>query len=88
MTLSVRGEQPIKTLDTILLGYQTHTWGADKRAALSVANRCCYPFSYREIAKLITTDLVTHPVTCVIDRYIHTYVHWIIVLGFGRDFVE
>ena len=39
--------------------------------------------SYREIAKLITTDLVTHPVSCVIDKYIHTYVHWIIVLGLG-----
>ena len=82
MTLSVRGEQPIKTLDTILSGMKPIHGVLIKepppRRPTDIAT-----LSYREIAKLITTDLVTHPVTCVIDRYIHTYVHWIIVLGLG-----
>ena len=88
MTLSVRGEQPIKTLNTIVLGYQTHAWGADKRAAPFRWPTDIATLSCRELAKLITTNLVTHPVTCVIDRYIHTYVRWIIVLGFGRDLLN
>ena len=87
MTLSVRGEQPIKTLDTILSGIKPIHGVLIKepppRRPTDIAT-----LSYRELAKLIATDLVTHPVTCVIDRYIHTYVHWIIVLGFGQDFVE
>ena len=62
-------------------GYQTHTRGADKRAALSATNPYCHPF-LPEPAKLIATDLVTHPVTCVIDIYIHMFT-WLLFWGLG-----
>ena len=41
----------------------------------------CHPF-LPEPAKLIATDLVTHPVTCVIDIYIHMFT-WLLFWGLG-----
>ena len=47
----------------------------DKKSAASFGGlQLLLPVSYRWTDPLITTNLVSHPVTCVIDRYIHVYV--------------
>ena len=46
----------------------------------------CHPF-LPEPAKLIATDF-GHTSCHLCDRYIYTYVHLILFLGFGRVFVE
>ena len=75
------GESSQTRLWTPFLGYQTHPRGAYKRAALPATHPCCHPF-LPEPAKLIATDLVTHPVTCVIDIYIHMFT-WLLFWGLG-----
>ena len=72
---------PIKESRHHPFEYETHIWGAKKRAAFLGGLPLLLPDSYRWIDQLITTNLVSHPVTCVIDRYIHIYVCQIIVLG-------
>ena len=74
------GESNQTRLWTPFLGYQTHTRGAYKRAALSATHPYCHP-SYRSLPSLSRLILVTHPVTCVID--INTYVHLILFWGLG-----
>ena len=59
-----------------------------KGPPLSAALPLLLPGSYRWIDQLITTILVSHPVTCVIDRYVHIHVRQIIVLGLGGDLLN
>ena len=68
------GAIQLRTLDTILSSTRLIFGGAKKRAAFLGGLPLLLPGSYRWIDQLITTNLVSHPVTCVIDRYIHTYV--------------
>ena len=65
---------PIKESRHHPFEYETHTWGDKKRAAVFGGLPLLLPGSYRWIDPLIATNLVSHPVTCVIDRYIHVYV--------------
>ena len=64
----------LRNLDPILSSTRPVFGGAKKRAAFLGGLSLLLPGSYRWIDQLITTNLVSHPVTCVIDRYIHIYV--------------
>ena len=71
MTFECEGRAiQLRNLDTIL----SSTWGDKKSAAFFGGLQLLLPGSYRWIDPLIATNLVSHPVTCVIDRYIHVYV--------------
>ena len=81
MTLSVRGEQPNETLDTIF-GLSNPPAGSLQTGRLAGDPSMIVTLSYRSLPKLIATDLVTHPVTCVIDIYIHMFT-WLLFWGLG-----
>ena len=69
-----RGSNSIKESRYHSFDYETHIWGAKKRAAFLGGLPLLLPGFYRWTDQLITTILVSHPVTCVIDRYIHIHV--------------
>ena len=64
------GAIQLRNLDTTPFMYVI-----DKKSAASIGGLPLLPsVSYRGTDPLIATNLVSYPITCVIDRYIHVYV--------------
>ena len=61
-------------LDTAPFVDQTPRWGAKTRSRLPAALSLLLPVSTGGLTRLSRPFLVSHPVTCVIDRYIYVHV--------------